>query len=92
MIEYQWDEAKRQRNLELRALDFRDAWRVYEDQGKITLESPYADEQRFIDMAEVNDRVLLLVYTLRGDSVRCISFRYASRKERRLFDERREDE
>ena len=33
---------------------------------------------------------MVLVYTLRREAVRCISFRYAKRKERRVYDEQRE--
>ncbi len=36
-------------------------------------------------MAEVDGRVLPLVYTMRGEAVRCISFRFAKRKERTIF-------
>jgi uncharacterized DUF497 family protein len=34
---------------------------------------------------------VVLVYTLRSEAVRGISFRYAKRKERRIYDEQRED-
>jgi len=39
-----------------------------------------------MDVAEIAGVVLVLVYTMRGDSVRNISFRNAKRKERRTFD------
>lgn len=89
MITYQWNEEKRQRNLELHKLDFADAWRVYEQPGKIRWKSAYPDEERWIDMAEVEGIVLLLVYTLREEAVRCISFRPAHRKERQRFEDER---
>lgn len=82
---YEWDEAKRLINLAQHALDFRDAWRVYEHAYKLTLHSPYPYERRLVDIADVNGRVLLLVYTMRGTAIRCISLRYAKRKERRLY-------
>jgi uncharacterized protein len=86
MIEYEWDEDKRLYNLNRRGLDFNDAWRVYEAENKITLKSTYPHEERLIDMAEVDGRVLLLVYTMRGEAVRCIALRYAKRgKERGLY-------
>jgi uncharacterized DUF497 family protein len=82
---YEWDEHKRLTNLSQHELDFRDAWRVYEHAYKLTLQSLYSHEQRLIDIADVNGRVLILVYTMRGATIRCISFRYAKRKERRLY-------
>ena len=86
MINYEWDEAKRLYNLNRRGLDFREAWRVYEAEDKITLTSSYPHEERLMDMAEIDGRVVVLVYTMRGDAVRCISFRYARRgRERSLY-------
>lgn len=58
---------------------------------KITLKSPYPHEPRLVHVAEVQGRVLVLVYTMRRDAVRCMSFRYAERKEQRIYDERRQD-
>jgi hypothetical protein len=84
---YEWDELKRTGNLEKHGLDFADAWKVYEASVKVTLPLPHTDsgEVRWIDIAETAGVVLVLVYTLRGDSVRNISFRNAKRKERRIF-------
>lgn len=85
---YEWDERKRIGNLEKHGLDFADAWKVYEASVKVTLPMPHAEfgEVRRIDIAEVAGVALVLVYTMRGDSVRNISFRNAKRKERRIFD------
>jgi uncharacterized protein len=86
MIAYEWDEAKRRTNLSEHKLDFEDAWRVYEAEGKVTYRSLYPYEERWIDLAEIEGVVLLLVYTLRGETVRCISFRRARRgRERSLY-------
>jgi uncharacterized DUF497 family protein len=89
MIEYTWDGQKRLSNLKRHGLDFKDAWQVYEHPDKVTLNSSYSDELRLIDMAEVNGRVRLLVYTVRGEEVRCISFRPANkgRDQRYYYDQ-----
>ena len=85
-IAYEWDEAKRLANLSEHKLDFEDAWRVYEATDKVTYQSLYLHEERWIDLAEVEGVVLLLVYTMRGETVRCISFRRARRgRERRIY-------
>jgi uncharacterized protein len=81
MIIYEWDEAKRLTNLARHGLDFRRVDLVYEHPGKITRKSPYPDGSRLVDMAEVQGRVLVLGYTMRRNAVRCISLRYAKRKE-----------
>jgi len=89
-VQFEWDEKKRKSNLESKGLDFRQAWRVYESPDKVTLKSPYPDEERLIDMAELEGKVALLVYTYRDHNVRCISFRYAKTKERRIYDHARQ--
>jgi uncharacterized DUF497 family protein len=85
MPDYQWDERKRLLNLEQHKLDFEDARQVYEHTDKVTVVDPYSNEPRYRDLAEVNGTVRLLVYTMRGTVVRCISFRAASRRERRFY-------
>lgn len=89
LLVYEWDEAKRASNLEKHGLDFVDAHLVYENEEKLTLQSPRSTELRRQDMAlvEMAGEVLSLVYVLRGNTVRVISFRRASRRERRLYAE-----
>lgn len=84
---YEWDEAKRKANLRKHGLDFADASLVYEDPKKLTLISAWSEESRNLDLAfaEIHGTLLCLVYTERGDNVRVISFRRASRRERRLY-------
>ena len=84
---YEWDENKRLVNLEKHGLDIADADLVYEDPKKITIQSNTATEERWQDFSEIDGNLVVLtcVYTLRGEIVRFISFRYASRKERKVF-------
>jgi len=83
-MNYEWDERKRDANLEKHGLDFTRADIVFESEWKVTVESGRGGEEtRFVDYCEVEGVLLALVYTLRGDAVRVISFRPAKRKERR---------
>ncbi len=84
---YEWDEAKREVNLKKHKLDFRDAYLIYDSPQKVTYRQPGGTEQRFKDVAlvQIAGNVLSLVYTMRGQSVRVISFRYASRRETRIY-------
>jgi uncharacterized protein len=86
---YVWHEAKRKLNLEKHGLDFKDAHLVYENPNKCTYEARYKDERRLMDLATavVHGRLLTLIYTERGDDVRIISFRVASREEREQYEE-----
>jgi uncharacterized DUF497 family protein len=84
---YEWDEAKREANLRKHHLDFWVAHLVHENPEKITYRLKTERETRFLDVAlvEMKGAILALVYTIRSGNVRFISFRYASRKERRRY-------
>lgn len=84
-----WDEAKRKSNLKKHGLDFRGACLVYESPEKCTYDASRGDEFRLMDvaLAVVRCRVLTLVYTEQDDEVRVIPFRYASRTERRQYEQ-----
>lgn len=86
---YAWDEAKRKSNLRKHGLDFKDAYLVYENSNKCTYDASRYDEYRLMDvaLAVVRGRVLTLVYTENEDEVRIISFRHASREERKRYEE-----
>jgi uncharacterized DUF497 family protein len=85
---YEWDEAKREANLRKHGLDFDDADIVYKNPNKVTFSIAGRGEERWLDLAlvELGGIVLVLVYTVRGYNIRIISFRRASRKERRIYD------
>ena len=84
---YEWDEAKREANLRKHGLDFWAAHLVYESDEKITSQLKSKPEERFLDIAlvELKGAILALVYTYRSGNIRFISFRFASRKERRQY-------
>ena len=84
-----WDEAKRTSNLRKHGLDFKDASLVYDNPDKCTYEASRGDEYRLMDvaLAVIRGRHLTLVYTERGDEIRVISFRHASREEREQYEE-----
>jgi uncharacterized protein len=85
---YAWDEAKRKSNLKKHGLDFRDAYLVYENPQKCTYDASREDEYRLMDvaLATVKGKLLTLVYVERGEDIRIISFRNASREERKQYE------
>ena len=86
-VVYVWDERKRSANLAKHGLDFARADLVFESALKVTIESfKGGGETRFLDYAEVEGVLLALLYTLRNDAVRIISFRPTKRRERRKYD------
>jgi uncharacterized DUF497 family protein len=86
-MDYQWDTDKAQTNLQKHAIDFADAVVVLEDDSAITLEDDSPDEERFITIGmDALARVLVIVYTWRGDSIRLVSARKATPSERKQYE------
>lgn len=88
-----YDEAKRQANLAKHGLDLADAALVYDAPDKLTLSSIRNDESRLVDIAmvELMGVVLVLVYVKRGNMVRAISLRRASKAERKVYETAQQD-
>ena len=86
---YEWDPAKAAENLKKHEVDFADAAISLEDPNGLTDTDPdTSDEERFICLgADPEGRLLVTVYTYRGENVRIISSRPASPGERRRYEE-----
>jgi uncharacterized protein len=84
-----WDETKRTSNLTKHGLDFKDAHLIYNNPDKCTYASIRKGERRLMDLAlaVIHGKLLALVYTERGEDIRVISFRPASREERKQYEE-----
>jgi uncharacterized DUF497 family protein len=88
-MQYTWDPAKNAANIRKRGIDFADAPRLFDGPtiAKPDRRRDYGEE-RFIALGAIEGIVFSLVYTDRSaDERRVISFRNASRKERRTFQE-----
>jgi uncharacterized protein len=86
-MEYQWDRRKADSNLRKHGIAFADVVSVFGDDDAITIEDPHPDESRFVAIGmDSLSRVITVVYTLRGESVRIISARRATARERRQYE------
>jgi uncharacterized DUF497 family protein len=90
-MEVQWDPQKAMANLSKHRVDFADVVGVFDDPYALTREDPDAqNEQRFVSVGmDFLGRVLTVVYTHRGDSIRLISARHATRREREAYERTR---
>ena len=85
---YQWDNGKATANLRKHGIDFADAVSVFSDDLAITIPDERFDEERFITVGmDAFGRVLVVVYTWRGNEIRLISARKATRPERKQYEE-----
>jgi uncharacterized DUF497 family protein len=85
-MDFEWDEAKNRRNLAKHGISFEEAARVLAVPRLREVDDRRTyGETRFRAYGMVEGRLLCVVYTLRGDRVRIISARRASRVERRTY-------
>ncbi|MGA3263877.1 MAG: BrnT family toxin [Terracidiphilus sp.] len=86
-MEFEWDPAKAETNLRKHRVPFLKASEVFKDGNR--LERPDAsgdyDEERWIVIGRVERTILSVVYTQRGQRIRLISARRATRNEQRTY-------
>jgi uncharacterized DUF497 family protein len=85
-----WDGKKAEANRQKHGVDFADAATVLDDELALTLREDDLLEPRRVTIGrDARERVLVIVYAWRGRSVRLISARRATRREKRTYQERR---
>jgi uncharacterized protein len=83
----EWDSQKAASNLKKHGIDFADAVAVLFDDMAISISDHDAGERRFVALGmDALARVLVLVYTWRGDILRIISARKATPRERSVYE------
>ena len=86
----EWDPDKASANLEKHGVDFADAETVLTDETALTMRDQDSDEDRFVTLGmDALGRLLVVVYTWRGEEIRMISARKANRAERRQYESKR---
>jgi uncharacterized DUF497 family protein len=82
-MEFEWDEHKARTNLRKHRIDFADAATVFEDYHALTIPDDDPDEQRYATIGmDALGRTLVVIYTARGERIRIISARRATKRER----------
>jgi uncharacterized DUF497 family protein len=89
-VKFTWDPNKAAENLKAHAVDFREAATVFDDLLSATF--PDIDhsvgERRFLIIGiSALGRILVVSHTETGDTIRIISARSATRRERRFYEE-----
>jgi uncharacterized protein len=88
-VQYEWDPAKARANAAKHGVRFPDAVAVLEDDRAVTIrDSFHADEERWVTIGQdALRRVLVVVFTWRGEDIRLISARPATPQERSQYEE-----
>lgn len=88
-MNFEWDENKEQKNIIKHGIDFATAILVFGDDNRIEFydEKHSKSEDRYITIGAINGivTVLYVVYTERKDSIRIISARCATRREKEVY-------
>ena len=90
-MDYQWDPKKADINKQKHGIDFADAVGVFEDEWSLTIKQEIiGGEQHFATVGvDFLGRIIVVVYTYRGNDIRLISARPATKAERNVYEQRR---
>ena len=87
-MDFEWDNAKEEANRKKHGVDFRTAAKVFLDPYVIEFEDVHATgELRLNVIGLVDNRMLFVTYTMRGEVVRIISARGAEPHEKKKYHE-----
>jgi uncharacterized DUF497 family protein len=89
-VDFEWDDAKAESNERRHGVSFAEAMTIFGDPLSLTGFDPgHSDEEdRYITMGtSAAGRLLIVSHTDRGDKVRLISARVATRRERRDYED-----
>ena len=93
-MRFTWDPNKAEESLKAHGVDFREAATVFDDPLSTTFPDPdhSIGERRFliIGMSALS-RILVVSHIETGDTIRIISARTATRRERRFYEEEESD-
>jgi uncharacterized DUF497 family protein len=88
-LRFEWDQRKADSNLKKHEVSFQEATSVFADALSITISDPdhTASEARFLDLGlSHRNRLLVISYTERGETIRIMSARRASRSEQKHYE------
>jgi uncharacterized DUF497 family protein len=89
-LTFEWDEDKAEQNLKLHSVSFEEAGTVFGDPLSCTISAPLhsQEEDGFVIIGESHERrLIVVVFTDRGETIRIITARYATRRERKNYEE-----
>ena len=88
-LAFEWDSRKARSNLAKHGVGFQEASSIFGDPLSLTIPDPEhsLSEERYITVGRAfSGKLLVVVHTERGDNIRIISARRASRRERKFYE------
>jgi len=90
---FEWDPKKARVNIKTHGVSFDEASTAFRDPFSQTINDPlhFEDQERFVLIGRsIQGRLLVIVHTDRGERIRIISARLATKKERFRYEENKE--
>jgi len=89
-MEFEWEDGKARANLRKHRVDFADAATMFDDKRAVTMADDAPEEERYVTIGmDALGRVLVVAYTIRGERIRIISARRATKRERAEYEQGR---
>jgi hypothetical protein len=92
MLNFEWHTEKAFNNIKRHNVTFEEASTAFRDPLSLTIDDPLHsdDEQRFVLIGKsYKNRILIVIHTERGDNIRIISARKATKKERTYYESKK---
>ncbi len=93
-LEFEWDAAKAERNIQRHGVTFEEALTAFDDSFAYIVEDEthsFDEPRELLIGHSQRHRLLFIVFTERPQSIRLISARRASRKERQKYEQEKRD-
>ncbi len=82
---FEWDPNKARSNLRKHRVSFEAAKKVFDDDAAFAILDDSAEEERWKYIGRIGTAIFVVVYTERGDNIRIISARRATRSEKAAY-------
>jgi uncharacterized protein len=87
-MKFEWDDQKSDSNKLKHGIGFNDATALWIDPSRVEFKTSFPDEDRFVLIGMMDDKIWTAIFTIRNQAVRIISVRRAREKEALLYDEK----
>jgi len=85
-VRFEWDEEKRKKNIRKHGIDFSGAEKLFDGYTVTAEDTRFRyDELRFLTLGILNGQVVVVSHTERGEAIRFISIRRATRNEQKGY-------
>lgn len=85
-MEFEFDDNKSKSNKLKHEIDFKDAQLIWDDVDRLVIPAKNTDEERFLIIGKIKQKLWSAIYTIRAGKIRIISVRRSRNEERKLYE------